>query len=1447
MRRHLFQPPVESWLRKAFGGPTPVQAKVWDVLPEGRHLLMAAPTGAGKTLAAFLGVIDDLVCKSRSGGLTDGVQVVYVSPLKALGNDIQKNLEIPLAGIREELESAGWPDVEIRVAVRTGDTPAAVRAAMKRLPPQILVTTPESLYLMLTSDGGRDILKSARTVIVDEIHALAGTKRGAHLSLSLERLTRLTGQSLRRIGLSATQEPLREVGRFLIGTEAAGDQQSRLSIVDEGHVRQRDLAIELPSAPLEAVLSTESANETYDRIAQLIEQHRTTLVFVNTRRLAERVAKALADRLGAEAVTSHHGSMAKESRLQAEQRLKGGELRALVATASLELGIDIGEVDLVCQIGTTRSLATLLQRVGRSGHRLGALPKGRVFPQTRDELVECAALLDMTRRGELDLLQIAGPALDVLAQQIVAAVSCEEFEIDVLFALCTAAYCYRGLSRSEFDKTLRMLAEGYAFARGRRSAYLHVDAVNGKVRPRIGARLVAIACGGAIPDTADYDVILEPSGQLIGTVNEDFAIESLPGSIFQLGNTAWQVLKVDQAAVRVADAQGQPPNMPFWLGEAPARSRELSGAVARLRAEFQRATCTVDIEQRKKKANAWLRELGLGVDAVSQLSDYLIAGEVSLGAMPTQDTLVIERFFDESEGMQLVIHSPFGSRLNRAWGLALRKRFCRQFNFELQAAAVEDAIVLSLGAVHSFPLDDVWRYLKSNSVREILTQALLDAPMFTVRWRWVACCALAIQRNRHGKRTPPRLLRMYADDLATCVFPDQLACAENLSGARDIPDHPLVTQAIDDCLEEVMDCRGLEALLAAIERGEKTLVSRDLTSPSPFAQAVLNANPYAFLDDAPLEERRTQAVKSRRWLDADSARDLGALDPAAIQRVRTETWPSPRSKDELQEALTILGAISPEVLASFDTSQPPLSLDRLCAWFEELRNERRAYRMALHGGRRQLWVNAEFRISVSLLWPAAYCMDGTPAIGNVEQTVENAAVALLRGWLEVTGPVTTDALATLTGLPAALVEQSLLALEGMGVVLRGAYSVGADPAIEWCERRLLARIHRYTLNRLRAEIELVSGATFMNFLFEWQLANPQARVEGQQATQKVLEMLSGFHAPADAWESMILPSRVADYHGGYLDRLTASGRFRWIRADRPFLSQGSSFTRVTPITLLGREDSRAWTFGAEGVAEITGLSGAAAGVRNFLSRQGASFFEDIAHETRLLPSQCEDALAELAANGLVTSDGISGLRVLLTPASKRRSLSGSRHRRAAAGFEDTGRWFLTVSTAHERTGGPSSAEVIARALIRRYGIVFRKLVERETIPIPWLEVLRELRRLEARGELRGGRFVAGFSGEQFALPEAIPMLRKAREQRQDSIQIVSAADPLNLAGVILPGIRIPANNRTKVAFLHGEAVAVRLGSELNFLQSLPFPDEIRIRTALMNQPNGKRRVTFGRR
>ena len=1513
-----FHPAVANWFNRTFDAPTPSQEQAWPAIQARRHVLIAAPTGSGKTLAAFLAAIEQLVRDGiERGGLADETHIVYVSPLKALSNDIRRNLEAPLAGIREELQVLGLPDVDIRTFVRTGDTPQHERTAMRKRPPHIVVTTPESLYILLGSESGRKMLATTRTVIVDEIHAMVGTKRGLHLALSLERLEALAGRKLTRVGLSATQKPIEEVARFLVGTRQMDTEgRADCTIIDSGHVRDRDLQLEIPLAPLEAVMSGDVWLQVYDRLAELVSEHRTTLIFVNTRRHSERVARHLSERIGESFVTAHHGSMAKELRFDAETRLKTGQLKALVATASLELGIDIGDVDLVCQIGSPRSIAAFLQRVGRSGHSVGGTPKGRLFPLSRDDLVECAALLDSVRRGELDRLTIPEKPLDVLAQQIVAEVGAREWEDTNLFNLYRGAYPYRSLERAEFDEVVHMLADGFTTRRGRHGALIYHDAVNHQLRGRRGARLTALTSGGTIPDNADYQVILEPQATFVGTVNEDFAVESLQGDIFQLGNISYRILRVEQGRVRVEDAQGQPPNIPFWLGEAPGRSDELSQSVSRLRREIEirltagdppskaNAIAATDTDRAASPAAStsprgptgpaapsaarnsthdaalkffgeplaqtleqplrWLiDEVGIQAPAAVQLVSYLSAARAALGALPTRDTIVFERFFDETGGMQLVIHSPFGSRINRAWGLALRKRFCRSFNFELQAAATEDTIILSLTTVHSFELADVARYLHSNTARPLLVQALCAAPMFPARWRWAATIALALPRFRGGKKVPPQLARMAAEDLLTSVFPDQVACAENLPGELEIPDHPLVRQTVRDCLEEAMDVKGFEQLLRGLERGSIHVLARDLTEPSPLALEVLSARPYAYLDDAPLEERRTQAVMSRRWLDPESAADIGKLDPDAIQRVRDEAWPDATNADELHDALLWL-----TFLTDAEVQRQPGWPDLV----QSLSQQRRVTRLtptattpAAHESspRREptnidatpnsaatdihtptLWVTAERLPLFRALFPQAPFAPpiDVPATYEKQWTSEEALIEVVRGRLEGVGPVTSAAIAASLSTPQVRIDAALASLQAEGFALRGQFTPGAPPESEWCERRLLARIHRYTVKRLRAEIEPVEPRDFLRFLFEWQRVTPEGRMEGPDAVGAILAQLEGFEAPASAWETEILPTRITEYEPAWLDEQCLAGRFIWTRlAQRKSDSERSAApVRGTPIVLLARRNTRAWS-SLTGAVDSTNLSSKAQAVTDYIRTHGASFFDEIADGAHLLPSQAEEALAELVALGVVNSDSFGGLRALLVPADRRRPAGGGRRRRKIAlfGMDAAGRWALVrrqplVDAANVQPDRPAARlqdeetiEHVARTLLRRWGVVFWRLLAREAdwLP-PWRDLLMCYRRLEARGEIRGGRFVAGFTGEQYAAPEAIGLLRDTRRKPQSQHHVsLSGADPLNLVGILTPGQRLPALSSNRVLYRDGIPIAVFAGGEVRFLEKLEAKEQ----------------------
>jgi ATP-dependent Lhr-like helicase len=1302
------------------------------------------------------------------------------------------------------------------------------------------------------------MLRTVRCVIVDEIHALVSNKRGAHLALSLERLEALTKAPLTRIGLSATQRPIEEVGRFLVG------QRPEPTIVDCGHKRELKLAIEMPQSPLDAVMSHEVWSEVYDRIAQLIEENSTTLVFVGNRRMAERLCRHLGERVGEESVAAHHGSLSKERRLDAELRLKAGRLKALVATASLELGIDVGSVDLVCQIGSARGIAQLLQRVGRSGHHAGGIPDGRLFPLSRNDLVECAALMHAVKQDRLDAVSVIGGSLDILAQQIVASTAGEDWPQERLFEVVRQAYPYRNLERERFDAVLQMLAEGFDPRRGSRRALIRWDRVTGVVSARKSARLVALTSGGAIADNTDYRVVLEPDELHIGSIHEDFAIEAMAGDIFQLGNASWQILKVETGLVRVADAKGQPPTIPFWLGEAPSRSDELSLAVSQLRARAVASLGSPTDADSERETRAWFTdELGVPEEGARQLVEYFTAAIHSLGTLPTQETLVMERFFDEASNTHLVIHSPYGARVNRAWGLALRKRFCRSFNFELQAAASEDAIILSLGPTHSFDLDEVQRFLNTKTAQNVLVQALLDAPMFEIRWRHNTTRALATPRQRGGKKVPPFLLRIQADDLLSTAFPDQQACLENIAGDREIPDHPLVQQTIEDCLTEAMDSKAFLDLLGKIERAEVTIIHRDLPEPSAFSHEILNANPYAFLDPAPLEERRTQAVMTRRAFGGARPDELGALDASAIERVRTEAWPSFSSADELCDALTLAAFISPDELKAPNSEQAdarhadPGQAER---WMNELCESGRATRLQLPGRTRQLWVSAARTSQFRSAFPQAIEAPPLQLPSALVESVDaaTALTEIVRGRLESLGPATNGQLCEPLGGESrgelrGPVEAALLALQTEGVIMRGRFTPDAKQPNEWCERGLLARIHRYTLDRLRKEIEPVTSAAFMRFLVRWHHLTQEDDLSGPQSLAVVLSQLEGFKAAAGSWESALLPIRLRDYDPAWLDQLCLSGQIVWGRLGTaiPSKSKPSRSLSSTPLVLCARQ---AWSWLSAGLepADVADLSPNARRLVAMLERRGACFLHDL-RSVAPTRSELEMALSEAVARGRVSSDSFAGVRALLSSSKPRPLRRRSRPGRSPSGLEAAGRWSLLhpdptgleaypheaddrEATTAEAPSEPTPVAAWARLLLRRYGVVFRALLEREDAP-PWRDLLREYRRLEARGEVRGGRFIQRHAGEQFALPEAIPLLRKVRNGGSQTRELVlSACDPLNLVGSVLPGDKIAATPSNSLMLRDGHVVAALEGGKLRCFTELAEPERARIQRALERGP-----------
>ena len=1497
MSLESFHPLIQRWFQSRFADPTEPQRAGWPHIAAGRDTLIAAPTGSGKTLTAFLAAIDRLLKLSVAGELNDTLRVIYVSPLRALSNDMQRNLQTPLGEILALAAEEGLEIAPIRVGLRTGDTPAKDRAALTRRPPHILVTTPESLYLLLTGAKSRERLRHVETVIVDEIHALVRDKRGSHLALSLERLVALCARPPQRVGLSATQRPIELTAQFLIGARPANDgghesrclnsaetpcparaqvsspqrylftdddlepaassasvpfpplrvtgqaTAERCVIIDVGHRRQLDLAIATPTSDIGAVCTHEQWAEVHAQIVALIQQHRSTLIFVNTRRLAERVTHQLSELLGPDQVSSHHGSLSAKSRQDTELRLKLGQLKAVVATASLELGLDVGYIDLVIQIGSPRAIATFLQRVGRSGHALGLIPKGRLFALTRDELLESMAVIRAVRQGILDKILIPEAPLDILAQQIVAEVAHQDWQTDDLFALVRRADPYQHLPRAKFDAVVHMLSEGIATATGRSRSYLHHDQVGRRLRARKGAGIAAVMGGGAIPEIANYRVVAEPDNTVVGSLDEDFAVESMRGDVFLLGNTSWRIMNVRGGDVNVVDAGGAPPTIPFWFGEAPGRTLELSAEVSRLREDL--AARVID----PVTAENWLvAETSCTAEAARQTVLYVTAQKAAIGLLPTQRQVVFERFFDESGGMQLVIHAPFGGRITRAWGLALRKRFCRSFDFELQATADDDGIILSLGPQHSFPLESMFAMLNPHNARSLLEQAVLASPMYQTRWRWNVIRALQVSRHSGGKKVPPPLLRFRSDDLLTAVFPKLTGCKEEIVGDIPIPDHPLAQQTMADCLFEALDIDGLLDVLQQIAGHEITLIPRDTREPSPFCYELLNANPYAFLDGGELQERRARAVNTRRSLTIESVSDLGRLDPLAIERVRREAQPVIRNADELHD--TLLSRVLLPVAEGAD----------YIPWFVQLANAGRATTVTVTAPvadvitvppqTRTYWAPTERLPAVRVAYPGAELGRDLPVPEGVqsEWTDIDARIALVRGYLDSCGPTTAAFVGELLSLPERQVFACLEYLEGEGVILRGRFTpagvrfVGeltltiehvqpdetsqepeSPPPIEWCHRRLLARIHRLTLEGLRKEIEPVEVDTFIRFLMRHHGLAAGARLTGTNGVYQVLGQLQGIDVSAVSWERDLLPARIEKYQPAWLDELCLTGEIGWGRLFPPRRDPDrsrplASLTRVAPISIFLREDI-AWLTARSPVLDPQTLSSPAQELVELLTARGAMFAADLLAATRLLPAQLDDVLGELITQGFVTADGFGGLRRLIASKSSGNGRDAHGLRRGTVRTRQStsgvGRWSLWRTTLDSALAAETLTEQWAWQLLRRWGVMFRDLLTREAGAPQWWELVQVYRRLEARGEIRGGRFITGVAGEQFALGDTIRALRQQRDEPgQQELVVISGADPLNLVGILSPHPRVSSTASNRIAYLNGKPLAALQGGEV---------------------------------
>jgi ATP-dependent helicase Lhr and Lhr-like helicase len=1449
-----FHPALRTWFERRFAAPSRVQELGWPVIREseggsGHDVLLCAPTGSGKTLAAFLWAINRLVSEAERGELRDEVSVLYVSPLKALANDIRVNLDEPLDGIRRVAAECGLELAELRAGLRTGDTSAGERGAMLRRPPHILVTTPESLFILLTSPRFREKLRAVRYVVVDELHALAGNKRGAHLVVTLERLEGMVRREgaprPTRIGLSATLNPVERLAAFLAGAEIGGDGVRRPRPIhtvraDDG-ARAMDVHVLAPGPDLGPIATHQHWEAMYDALAKLIGEHRTTLVFTLSRRWAERIALNLQKRLGAEAVMAHHGSLARAERLMAEQRLKRGELSAIVATASLELGIDVGTVDLVCQVDSPKSISAAIQRIGRSGHSLTATPKGRFFALTLDDLMECAAVVRAIRRGRLDEVEIPTGCLDVAAQQIVA-IAAEEGEIGEaeLLRILRRADNFANLDLAALRRLLdEMVAEQRARIRGVGPKIFH-DRIGGRVRARRAARLVAITSGGTIPESGNYDVVIQSEGRKIGDVEEDFAQESSRGDIFALGSTPWRILGISRSRLMVEPAPGMSPTLPFWQTEASGRSLALSAELCALRREL--AAQLAKASGGADGAAALLREeCALDESAATQALAYTQRGLAALGALPDERTLVVERFFDGLGGTQIVIHVPLGIRLNRGFGLALRKRLCQVFDFEIQASALDDGVLLALNARHSFALERVLVMLNSRNVGAALVQALLDAPMFEVRFRHVATRALEVMRSAQGRRVPAWLQRLRAQELMGAIFPARQACFENRSGAIELPDHFLVQETMRECTEEATDLPRLVRLLEDLERGSVRARTVDAVAPSVMAQRILLAWDYSFLDGGERANRRSRTVAMNRAMAEDVLReeDLSSmLSAEAVASVAAEVSGRAlarraRDSDELCELIRAHGAIE-------ETGLAELTKGDARAMASKLEREGRALRARLVSEGPQMLLTFEDASMFGAAYPeisfvaesgtgetaqfarSRFAEDGRAADDAIEP--DAAREEIVRRAVATSGPTSVPEIARRLSMPAAAVQRALLALEAKGDVFRGHFTPSsgrANDGEQWCDRYNLEKIHRLTLGRIRAEVEPCTDREFAAFRLAWQHVGGAGLSSDPGGVALVLEQLSGLLFTPDFWEQSILPARVQGYRSEYLDMLCISGEMGWVA-----MRDGDDVAEMPlRVAFFKRKRPRIWAHARPALTDSKERA-----VYEALLAGGAQYLDQAAERAGLSERDTVRALWHLSAAGWASNDSFAPLRMLCSKPDAVRAFASSssarglsRHDaalRARLKSSMSGRWTAVDDRrkppVNAHASGFDGAREVATLLLERNGVLAREMLAAEPETVPWPELSFTLRRMEYAGTIRRGYFVRTLSGEQYALPAAAEMLRAMRglDPAGERPVALGAADPANPYGFLLPACCVSRESANVVVLRGGEVILGLAGRAL---------------------------------